>query len=145
MLPTTIGQYRIVRKLGEGGMAAVYEGVHEAIERRVAIKVLHREYAQNPEITQRFFNEARAVNIVNHPGIVQISDFGQQPDGSAFIVMEFLAGETLSARLLRLQGRMAIPEVLRLLRQVAAALSAAHQKNIVHRDLKPDNLMIIPD
>ena len=75
-LPERIGPYRIVRKLGEGGMGAVFESVHESIERRVAIKVLHPEFARLPEFTGRFFNEARAVNRVAHPGLVQISDYG---------------------------------------------------------------------
>src|SRR5437763_1526254 len=99
-----IGVYRIVRKLGEGGMGAVFEGVHDAIERHVAIKVLHPEYAQRSEFIARFFNEARAVNRIDHPGLVQISDFGQLPDKTAYIVMEYLKGDSLGARLKQRSG-----------------------------------------
>ena len=83
MIGTRVGPYRIERKLGQGGMGAVYEAVHETIERRVAIKVLNPQLAQNSDVSVRFINEARAVNLVNHPGLVQVSDFGQMPDGSA--------------------------------------------------------------
>lgn len=116
-------------------MGAVYEAVHETIERRVAIKVLNPQLAQNPEVAVRFINEARAVNLVNHPGLVQVSDFGQMPDGTAYIVMELLEGETLSKRLARLGGRLGLTEALRLIRQISSALQAAHMKGIVHRDV----------
>jgi len=140
-----IGPYRIVRLLGKGGMGAVYEGVHEAIERRVAIKVLHAELARRQDIATRFFNEARAVNRIDHPGLVQVSDYGQLPDGMAYIVMEFLKGETLGQRIKRVGGRLPSGDVIRIGRQVASALAAAHDKDIVHRDLKPDNIMIVPN
>ena len=81
-LPAAFGPYKVLRKLGEGGMGAVYEGLHQSIERRVAIKVLHAQFAERPEFITRFFNEARAVNRVSHPGLVQISDYGQLPDFS---------------------------------------------------------------
>jgi serine/threonine protein kinase len=132
-----------VRKLGEGGMGAVLEAIQEPIGRRVAVKVLHRKYAQEPSITARFFNEARAVNLIDHPGIVQVSDYGQLPDGTAYLVMEFLKGETLNLRAKR--GGMSLPDIVRVARQIAAALAAAHEKNVFHRDLKPDNIMIVPD
>ena len=134
MIGTTVGPYRVVRKLGEGGMGAVYEALHEAIERRVAIKVLHAQYARNTEFANRFFNEARAVNRVDHPGLVQISDYGQLPDSTAYIVMEYLKGETLGKRLQDLAGPMSVPDVLKLGLQIADSLSAAHAKGIVHRD-----------
>ncbi|HNI59643.1 MAG TPA: protein kinase [Pseudomonadota bacterium] len=140
-----IGPYRLVRLIGKGGMGAVYEAIQEPIERRVAIKVLHGRYAQEPEIAQRFFNEARAVNIVDHPGIVQISDYGQLPSGVAYLVMEFLKGDTLGQRLKANGGKLAVPEVVRISRQIAAALAAAHEKGVIHRDLKPDNIMLIAD
>ena len=140
MIGTRVGPYRIERKLGQGGMGAVYEAVHETIERRVAIKVLNPQLAQNSDVSVRFINEARAVNLVNHPGLVQVSDFGQMPDGTAYIVMELLEGETLSKRLARLGGKLPLPEMLKLVRQISSALQAAHMKGIVHRDLKPDNV-----
>jgi len=140
-----VGPYKLIRLIGKGGMGAVYEAVQEPIERRVAVKILHGRYAQEPEIATRFFNEARAVNIVDHPGIVQISDYGQLPTGVAYLVMEFLKGETLGERIKRAAGRMPVPEVVRLARQIAAALAAAHEKGVIHRDLKPDNVMLVPD
>ncbi len=114
-------------------MGAVYEAIQEPIERRVAVKILHGRYAQEPEIAQRFFNEARAVNIVDHPGIVQISDYGQLPSGVAYLVMEFLKGDTLGQRLKANGGKLAVPEVVRISRQIAAALAAAHEKGVIHR------------
>ena len=126
-------------------MGAVYEAVQEPIERRVAIKVLHGRYAQEPEIATRFFNEARAVNIVDHPGIVQISDYGQLPTGVAYLVMELIKGDTLGKRIKTSGGKLPVPETVRLCRQLAAALAAAHEKGVVHRDLKPDNVMLVPD
>jgi serine/threonine protein kinase len=144
-VPTTIGVYHVVRQLGEGGMGAVYEAVHSTIGRRVAIKVLHPEFARNEEVTTRFFNEARAVNLVEHPGIVQISDYGQMPDGLAFIVMEYLKGESLGKRLQQTQGPLHLDDVLQIGWQLADSLAAAHAKDIVHRDLKPDNVMMVPD
>jgi serine/threonine-protein kinase len=131
--------------LGKGGMGAVYEAIQEPIERRVAIKILHGRYAQEPEIAMRFLNEARAVNIVEHPGIVQISDYGQLPSGVAYLVMEYLKGDTLTQRLKKGGGKIPQPEALRITRQIASALAAAHAKNIVHRDLKPDNVMLVVD
>ncbi len=145
MIGTRVGPYRIERKLGQGGMGAVYEAVHETIERRVAIKVLNPQLAQNSDVSVRFINEARAVNLVNHPGLVQISDFGQMPDGTAYIVMELLEGETLSKRLARLGGKLPLPDMLKMVRQIASALQAAHMKGIVHRDLKPDNVMLVTE
>ena len=128
-----IGAYSIVRLLGAGGMGQVYEGVHDQIQRRAAIKVLHRRYANNKLIVQRFINEARAVNIVQHQSLVNIYEFGQTADGSAYIVMEYLDGDTLRQRLERNGGRLPPEVAVRLCRQMASALAAAHQKGIVHR------------
>ena len=134
----SIGSYRILRKLGEGGMGAVFEGVQDAIERHVAIKVLHPEFAQRQEYITRFFNEARAVNRIAHPGLVQVSDLGQLPDGTAYIVMELLSGESLGSRLEKRSGPLELAPVINLGCQLADALAAAHAKGIIHRDLKPD-------
>ena len=133
-----IGPYRVVRVLGKGGMGVVYEAVHATIQRRVAIKVLRSELASDPERAARFVNEARAVNLVEHPGVVQVADIGQQSDGAPYIVMEFLRGETLSSRLKRHGGPLPWPDVVRYAQQILDVLRAAHQQNIVHRDLKPD-------
>lgn len=140
-----IGNYRLVRKLGEGGMGGVYEGVHEQIGRRAAIKVLHKEISRQPELLARFYNEARASNVVAHPSIVDVYEIGQLPDGRAYIVMQFLDGDSLRDRLLRLGGRLPIRDAIRLTRQIASGMTAAHAKGIVHRDLKPDNVMVVVD
>lgn len=133
VLPEKIGPYRIVRKLGAGGMGAVFEGLHEAIERRVAIKVLHSRYSHDPDTAKRFINEARAVNRIDHPGVVQVSDTGQLPDGGAYIVMELLQGEALSKRIHR-NAPLPVGEVIDLTIQIAAALAAAHERGIIHRE-----------
>lgn len=143
-VPETVGAYRIVRKLGEGGMGAVFEAVHKQIGRRAAIKLLRPEHSSNQELLARFFNEARAVNIVQHPSLVSIYEFGQNPDGAAYIVMEYLPGDSLRARLKKAGGRLGPPCVL-IARQIATALAATHDKRIIHRDLKPDNIMLVPD
>src|SRR5262245_20238170 len=96
-----IGAYRLVKRIGSGGMGEVWVGVHVLLERRAAIKVLHASFTSRPDIVTRFFNEARAATAIADPGIVQIFDFGHHSDGSAFLVMELLEGETLDARLQR--------------------------------------------
>lgn len=140
-----VGNYQVVRKLGEGGMGAVYEALHRTISRRVAIKILHTHLAQQPQFATRFVNEARSVNIIPDPGLVQISDFGYLPDGAPYIVMEFLQGETLGKRIEHMGGRLSPEDVVRFGGQIAASLAAAHRQGIVHRDLKPDNVMIVRD
>ncbi len=137
-----IGNYRIVRKLGEGGMGAVFEAVHQEIGRRAAVKVLHPQFAQNAQVATRFLNEAKAANLIEHPGVVEIFEFSRLPDGTTYIVMEFLKGEGLSKRLER--GPLGL-ETLRITRQIASVLAAAHEHGIVHRDLKPDNVIIVKD
>jgi serine/threonine protein kinase len=144
MIGQLIGSYRILRLLGEGGMGVVYEAVREDIGGSAAIKILKKEYALQPEVAARFFNEARAANLVNHPGIVKVFDYGQLPSGAAYLAMEFLEGESLYARLQR-HIRLSEAESLRLGRQIASALAAAHDKQVVHRDLKPENVLIVPD
>jgi serine/threonine protein kinase len=139
-----VGNFRVVRLIGRGGMGAVYEAVHERIERRAAIKVLYTEFAQHPQLVARFVNEARAVNLARHQGMVEIFDFGVLPSGAPFILMEYLEGEPLSDRLHRAAGA-ALPDALGLSRQIAFALRAAHAKGIVHRDLKPENIIILRD
>jgi serine/threonine-protein kinase len=139
-----IGNYRVRRKLGQGGMGAVYEVVQEEIGRQAAIKILHPEYAKDGQSIQRFFNEARAVNIIHHPGLVGIFESGRLEDGGAYIIMEYLDGQLLAQRLEK-TGALPQSDALHIGRQIASALSAAHAKGIVHRDLKPDNIMLVPD
>ncbi len=140
-----IGTYRIVRQLGQGGMGVVYEGMNDQISRRVAIKVLHKEVSDNPDLLARFFNEARASNLASHTSIVDVYELGQLPDGRAYIVMQFLAGDSLADRLQQRGGKLPAADAIRLIRQVAAGMAAAHSKGIIHRDLKPDNVMIVED
>jgi eukaryotic-like serine/threonine-protein kinase len=142
--PGHIGQYRILRKIGAGGMGMVFLGEHLLIQRRAAIKTLQPALSRHPEIVERFFNEARATSAIADPGIVQIFDFGYHVDGTAYIVMELLEGEGLADRLDRV-GPLPIPNALRIARQVASSLAAAHAKAIVHRDLKPENIFLIHD
>lgn len=139
------GNFRVVRKLGEGGMGVVYEAENPKISSRAAIKLLHARFAQDEEFAQRFLNEARAVNVIRHRGLVAISDFGKLSDGTLYYVMEFLNGESLSKRIAERRGPFPPQEAISIAVQVARALAAAHEKNIVHRDLKPDNIMIERD
>src|SRR5437870_1763470 len=118
-----IGAYRILQQIGHGGMGSVWLAEHTMLGRRAAIKVLHPEYSLRPEIVTRFFNEARAATAISDPGIVQVFDFGQEADGSAYIVMELLDGETLDQRLAR-KGPLSPTDTLRLVRQVATSLGA---------------------
>jgi serine/threonine-protein kinase len=144
LIGAVIGNYHILRKLGEGGMGTVYLGQHTLLGRRAAIKVLLNELSARPDIVNRFFNEARAVTSISDPGIVQVFDFGYHTDGSAFIVMEYLEGEPLDRRLARM-GKLPAAEALRLCRQIASSLAAAHAQNIIHRDLKPENIYLVHD
>jgi serine/threonine protein kinase len=144
MLGVRIGTYTIHKLLGEGGMGSVYLAEHALLGRRAAIKVLLPAMSANQEIVNRFFNEARATTAITDPGIVQVFDFGYHTDGSAYIVMELLDGESMATRLERL-GRLAPRDAFRLMKQVAISLGAAHARGIVHRDLKPDNLFVVGD
>ena len=148
MAPSTIGPYRIVRLLGEGGMGTVYEARQESLDRRVALKALHPEYARNQEAVARFFNEAKVLSKLEQPSIVQVSDFGHTPEGIVYLVMEYLRGESLARRLRNLaERRERLPTVtaLQFAWQVADVLAVAHAQGIIHRDLKPDNLMLVAD
>ena len=138
----TIGNYRVVALLGQGGMGRVYLAHHPGIERRSAIKVLHSDLADDPATVSRFFAEARAANAIRHPNIVEIFDSGTLEDGAPYIIMEYLEGETLAARVTR---GLLLGEALDFAGQAASALHAAHQKGIIHRDIKPENLFIVRD
>ena len=136
------GNYELTGLIGTGGMGAVYRAVHPEIGRVVAIKVLKPELARDDAAVGRFFDEARAVNAIRHDGIVDIFDLGRRSDGTAYYVMEYLAGEDL-AHLLRRETRLHAPRAVALVRQVCDALAAAHRRGIIHRDLKPQNLFVI--
>ena len=139
-----IGQYRILEKLGAGGMGTVFLAEHVLLKRRAAIKTLLPSLSVHPEIVERFFTEARATSAISDPGVVQVFDFGYHVDGTAYIVLELLEGEALGDRLERLK-QLALGDALRIARQVASALAAAHDLAIVHRDLKPENVFLLPD
>jgi serine/threonine-protein kinase len=139
---TLEGRYLVESLLGEGGMGSVYLGRHKLIDKRVAIKILRSDLAADPEMTERFFIEAKAASSIESPHIVDISDYGLLPDGAAFFVMEFLAGTSLSG----LMGELRVVPIQRLLhiaKQIARGLAAAHARGVVHRDLKPDNVMLV--
>lgn len=140
-----IGPYQILRVIAKGGMGTVYEAVHSTIERRAAIKVLRDDLEAGGELIERFLNEARAVNRIGHPGIVQIYDVGRLENDTIYLVMEYLEGVTLGQRIKERGGRLSAAEVVLLGGELAHALAAAHDKGVVHRDLKPDNIMIVSD
>ena len=147
LLGQTVGVYRIARLLGIGGMGRVYKGVHPTIGSRVAIKVLSRECSDRRDLVDRFFSEAKAVNLIRHESIVNVLDLATLPDGRPYIVMEYLDGAPLSVIIERAQQSgqpLPLGGAARLVAEVLDALSAAHAKGIVHRDLKPDNIFVTP-
>ncbi|HVK86166.1 MAG TPA: serine/threonine-protein kinase, partial [Kofleriaceae bacterium] len=143
MIGQVVGNYRIVSELGRGGMGMVYRVEHTQLGRPAALKMLLPQFSADPGIVQRFFNEARAASAIEHPGIVEIFDYGTHADGTAYIVMELLRGESMQQRMQR--GPMAPIEAASICAQVAGGLAAAHARNIVHRDLKPDNIFLVPN
>jgi eukaryotic-like serine/threonine-protein kinase len=136
------GNYRILSLLGQGGMGAVYLAEHPEIGRKVAIKVLHTGFDRDAQVLGRFLNEARAANAIRHPNLIEILDSGTTDDGTPYLVMEFLEGESVAARIRR-QGRLPLPQLFEFSKQIASAVGAAHRKGIIHRDLKPENLFIV--
>jgi serine/threonine protein kinase len=139
---TMVGEYRVEEELGAGSFGAVYGGVQPLIGKRVAIKVLHAALARDPEAVSRFVAEARAVNTIHHPHIVDIFSFGALPDGRPYLVMERLEGLSLAA-LIEREGPLSIGLSLALLEGIAEALDAVHEAAITHRDLKPDNVFLV--
>ena len=135
-----IGEYVVDRKLAEGGMGSVYAGHHPVIGKRVAVKVLSAQCAHIPDLVRRFVEEARAVNKIGHPNIIDIFSFGTLADARPFFVMEYLEGANLAERLEA--GNLTASETRRLLRQICGALEAAHRAGIIHRDLKPENIWV---
>ncbi|MEO8900652.1 MAG: serine/threonine-protein kinase [Polyangiaceae bacterium] len=136
------GRYRIEELVGAGGMGAVYRAEHVHMRKAVAVKVLHREMTAFPEVVARFEREAVAGGRIEHPNVVAASDFGKLEDGSFYLVLEFVEGQSL-AKLVGKAGPLSPLRALRIARQIVAALQAAHGAGIVHRDLKPDNVMLI--
>jgi eukaryotic-like serine/threonine-protein kinase len=141
VIGTALGNYRVVSLLGRGGMGAVYEGAHTILGRKAAIKVLLPELSGNAELVDRFFKEARATASLRYRAFVEVFDSGTLPDGSAYLVMEMLEGESLGAQLTR-RGTLPLAEALTIATQIAEGVGHAHRHGIVHRDLKPDNVFL---
>lgn len=139
-----VGNYRLLKLIGEGGFGEVYLAENPLIGRRAAVKVLHPALARDDELVRRFLNEARAASAIQHPSIVQVFDAGVTPEGAPYLLMEFLEGQSLQKWLTNV-GRLALPRVLAIAGQAGSALSAAHDAGIVHRDLKPENVFLVPD
>ena len=135
------GRYRIIKTLGEGGMGTVFLAEHALIKRRVAIKVLHPELATDPNVIERFMNEARAAGTLGHPNIVESTDMGFTHDHVPYIVFEYLEGTLLTDEIYRVGG-LPVRRAVRIAQQIASALQAAHNAGIVHRDLKSDNIFL---
>ena len=140
---TLLEKYKITGLLGRGGMGAVYQGTHLRTGRKVAVKVLDDRFLANRSIVQRFGREARSASSIQHPGIVEVLDLDQLPDGAPFLVMELLDGETLGSFIERKQ-RLSQSQAVEIFDQLLEALEAAHERGIVHRDLKPDNIFLLP-
>ena len=136
------GKYKLTKMIGEGAMGTVYEAEHKLIKRKVAIKVMNNEFTSNKEIVERFVREAQSSSSINHPNIIKIEDVGREKDGTVYIIMELLEGQTLKS-LLTKTGKLSSSQSTLILVQTLAALKAAHEKKITHRDLKPDNLSIL--
>ena len=139
---TTVGKYKLHEIVGRGGMGVVYRGEHVYIGKEVAVKILHEGYGGREESIKRFLREARAASLINHPNIVDVTDFGKSNDGTVFFVMELLEGEALDVVLQR-DRRLELMRAITIVNQMAGALGSAHSKGIVHRDLKPENVMLI--
>ena len=138
-----VDRYLVVDRIGEGGMGAVYKASHTLLDNRVvAIKMLHRQLSQNPEVVNRFFREARAASQIENEHIVEVIDFGVTHQGDSFLVMEFIDGENLR-EVVDLQAPLELERAFTIGVQIAEGLYAAHRKGIVHRDLKPENVLLI--
>jgi basic membrane protein A len=137
-----VGAYRVVEQLGSGGMATVYKAYHAALDRYVALKVMHPAFKGDRNFLTRFQREARVVAKLEHPNIVLVYDFSEH-EGSPYLVMRFIEGETLKARLER--GQLTLPEILDVVRPVGEALTYAHKRGVLHRDIKPSNVILAHD
>src|ERR1700682_3302445 len=133
---TKLGPYEVIAPLGAGGMGEVYRATDTRLDRTVAIKILPDHLSDNPEARQRFEREARAISSLNHPNICTLHDVGHQ-DGTDFLVMEYLEGETLADRLMK--GPLSPEQVLRYGMEICEGLERAHKSGVIHRDLKPGN------
>jgi serine/threonine protein kinase len=139
-----LGNHRIVSRIGKGGMGEVYLAENPKIDRRAAIKVLHARAEADPDTVKQFFDEARAANRVHHQGIVDIYDYGHDPEVGPYLVMEYLEGRSLGQRIRR-DGALPVEDAVSILGDVASVLEAVHRHGLVHRDLKPDNVFLASD
>lgn len=152
MVGRRVGRYRVSRHLASGGMGAVYEVIQDSIGHRAAMKVLPAGLSSDPrhqKYVDRFLDEARAVNLINHPGVLQIFDFGEMEDRTVYILMEYVDGKPLSDYLSQFRSgsvkRMPIFQTAQIIRQIAAVLQVAHGKGVLHRDIKPSNIMLLTE
>src|SRR3954463_3253091 len=136
-------RYRILRKLGEGGMGVVYLAEHVVIEKKIALKVLFPDLTRRADLVQRFLQEAKSASRIGHENVIDITDFGQSPEGYVFIAMEYLSGQDLG-QLLKATGPMPWSRAQPLVLQMVKALRAAHERGIIHRDMKPENIFVLP-
>jgi serine/threonine protein kinase len=142
LIGTVISErYRVDALIGEGAMGRVYRGEHVLMKKRVAIKLMHRELSSVPEIVQRFEREAHAAAHIDHPHVASCTDFGTLPDGTVFLVLEYVEGRPISA--LIEEGPLRLDRALEIGIQIASALESAHARGIVHRDMKPDNVLLV--
>jgi serine/threonine protein kinase len=138
---TPVGEYRIEGRIATGGMGTVYAAIHPVIGKRAAVKVISWELSQSPDAVERFWFEARSVNEIGHPNIVDIFGFGTLPDGRVYLIMEWLVGETLATRCR--YEHLSVRESAHIIRTVARTLQTVHESGFVHRDLKPDNVFLV--
>jgi serine/threonine protein kinase len=137
-----IGKYRILNKIGQGGMGVVYKAVHVAFEELRALKVMHPNLMTDESFVKRFRHEARITRRLQHPNAVRVDDIEEADDGRPFIVMEYIEGRSLKS-LIYQEGALQVPRVCSIVRQVAAALGAAHELGMIHRDIKPENIVLL--
>src|SRR5919205_3848682 len=143
MLGRVLGErYRLIARIGEGGMGTVYRAEHVVLKKRMAVKILRHHLSRDEDLVRRFQQEAIAASAIGQENIVAVTDFGRTPEGSVYFVMEELDGPSL-AGLLADTGPLPVERAVQLLAQVCRALAAAHANGIVHRDLKPDNVIVV--
>lgn len=136
------GKYEVLEKLGEGAVGRVYRARHRELRKIVALKVLHRSFQHDPEFCQRFYGEALAASRLDHPNIMRVLDFGQEPDGLLYLAMEYLAGPSLD-KVLEKDGTLPLERIVALMMQICGGLSHAHEHGLIHRDIKPENIMLV--